>query len=92
MKKIDFCNYDENGEEDKDKWEVDYDGEFSPFFDAISNKKNFDDNRYNPVYMVGEGHFEVEDQAGKFVSLSNDKIDVMEKDDLYAEILQRGIK
>ena len=42
--------------------------------------------------MGGEGPVEVEDQAGKFVLLSNEKIDAMNKDYLYAEILQRGIK
>ena len=42
--------------------------------------------------MVGEGHVEVKDQAVKFIPLSNGEIDATKKDQLYAEILQRGIK
>ena len=38
-KKIDFFNYNENDEEDKYKWEVDYDGDFGPFLDAIADEK-----------------------------------------------------
>ena len=90
--KIDFCNYNENYAADKYKWEVDYDGEVSPFFDAIADEKEFNDVRENPVSMGGKGDLEAEDQAGKFVPLSNDKIDEMKKDDFYADILQREIK
>ena len=42
--KLDLCNYDENDEEDKDKWEVDSDGEVDPFFNAIADEKDFDDD------------------------------------------------
>ena len=42
MKKIDFCNYDENGMVDQDKWEVDSYGEVGPLFDVISDEKKFD--------------------------------------------------
>ena len=46
----------------------------------------------NHVSMGGEGHAEVKDQAMKFIPLSNGEIDATKKDQLYAEILQRGIK
>ena len=39
MKKIYFCNYDENDAADKDKWGFDYDGEFGPVFNAIADEK-----------------------------------------------------
>ena len=78
-KNIDLCNYDENDKEDKDKWEVDYDGKIGPFFNAITNEKDFDNVRENPVPMGGEGHAEVKYQAGEFVLLSNDKIDDTKK-------------
>ena len=42
--------------------------------------------------MGGERHVEVEDQARKLVLLSNDNIDETKKDNLYADILHRGIK
>ena len=42
--------------------------------------------------MVGEGHSEVEDQAGKFVIIYNDKIYAMNQDQLYTNIFQIGIK
>ena len=42
--------------------------------------------------MVGQGHFEVEYQAGKFVPLSNDKIDAIKKRYFYDVIFQIGIK
>ena len=42
--------------------------------------------------MGGAVHVEVEDQARKFVPLSNAIIYAIKKDNLYAEILQRGIK
>ena len=78
-KNIDLCNYDENDKEDKDKCEVDYDGKIGPFFNAITNEKDFDNVRENPVPMGGEGHAEVKYQAGEFVLLSNDKIDDTKK-------------
>ena len=68
-KNIYFCKYYTNYEEYKDKWEVDYDGDVGLFFYAIADEKEFDDSRDNLVSMVGEGHFEVEYQAGKFVLL-----------------------
>ena len=55
-KKIDFCNYNENDEEDKYKWYVDSDGDIGPFFYAITDKKEFDKEKENPVSMGGEGH------------------------------------
>ena len=64
-----YAAYDENDEEDKDKWEVYYDGGVVPLLDAITNEKGFDDDRENPVYMVGEGHVEVEVQSEKFVPI-----------------------
>ena len=42
--------------------------------------------------MGGAVHVEVEDQARKFVPLSNAIIYAIKKDNLYAEIFQRGIK
>ena len=51
--KIDFCNCDENYNEDKYKWEVDYVGKFGTFFDDIADEKDFDDGRENPVSMGG---------------------------------------
>ena len=42
--------------------------------------------------MGGERHVEVEDQARNLVLLSNDNIDETKKDNLYADILNRGIK
>ena len=92
MKKIDLYNYDENYVADQDKWEVDSDGEVGPFFGAIADEKEFDDDRENPVSKGGEGATEVKYQARKLITLSNDKIDAMKKDQLYADILQRGIK
>ena len=65
-KKIDLCNYDENDEENKYKWEVDSDGDADPFFDAISDEKKFDYYRENPMSMGGEVHAEVKDQSGNF--------------------------
>ena len=53
MKKIYLCNYEENDGENKDKWEVDSDGEVGPFFDAIADEKEFGDVRDNPVSMGG---------------------------------------
>ena len=52
-KKIDLCNYDENDEENKYKWEVDSDGDAYPFFDAIADEKKFENNRENPLSMGG---------------------------------------
>ena len=42
--------------------------------------------------MGGEGHVEVEYQAGGFVLISSENIDATKKDGFYADILQRGIK
>ena len=55
-KKIYFSKYDENYEEDKDKWEVDSGGGVDPFFGAIADVKYFDNDRENPVFTGGEGH------------------------------------
>ena len=51
--------------------EVDYDGVVGPFFSEIADKKDIDDDRYNPVSMRGQVNVEVEDQSGNFVTLSN---------------------
>ena len=40
----------------------------------------------------GEEHDEVGYQVGKFVPISNHKIDTMKKDYFYAEIFEIGIK
>ena len=69
MKKIDLCNYNKNDDDDKFKWEVDYDGDVGTFFDAIAYEKEFDEDRENPVSMGGDGHVGVQDQAGKFIIL-----------------------
>ena len=42
--------------------------------------------------MGGEGATEVKYQAGKSVPLSNNEINAMKKDQLYADYLQKGIK
>ena len=44
------------------------------------------------MYMGGEVHGEVKDQARKFVTLSNCEIDATKEDQLYAELLQIGLK
>ena len=44
-KKIDLCSYNKNDQEYKDKCEVDYNGNVGPFFDAITDEKEFDDDR-----------------------------------------------
>ena len=54
MKKIGFCNYAKNNEDDKDKGEVDYDGDVGPFFHAIAYEKCFDGGKDNPTF-VGNG-------------------------------------
>ena len=59
MKKIYFWNYDENDEEDKDKWGVDYDGVFGPFLNIIEYEKEFGYYIENNVSMGEEGHNEV---------------------------------
>ena len=69
MKNIDLWNYNENDGSDKEKWEVYSEGVVGSFFNAISDDKYFEDDRDNPVYMGGERHAGVEDQAGKFVML-----------------------
>ena len=58
-KNIDLCHYDENNVADQDKWQVDSDGETSPFFDFITDLKEFDDYRDKPVSMGGLGANEV---------------------------------
>ena len=77
---------------DQDKWEVDYDGEVGTFFDAISDEKESKNDRKNPVSMRGGGTNEVEYQSGKFVPISNGKINTTKKGQLYADIFHRGIK
>ena len=42
--------------------------------------------------MGGEGRVKVEDRDRKVIPLSNYKIHATKKDDLYAELLYRGIK
>ena len=51
--KIDLCNYNENDEEDKDKMKVDSVGDFSHSSNAVAYEKEFDNNRDNPVSVVG---------------------------------------
>ena len=77
---------------DQDKWEVDSYGEIGPLFDSIVDEKYVEDNRENTVSTGGEGHADVEDQAWKSVPLSNNNIDETKKYQLYADILQIGIK
>ena len=48
--------YDENDEADKEKQEVDYDGEVGTFFYAIVDEKGFDGDRENNASMGGEGN------------------------------------
>ena len=72
---------------DEDKWGVDSDGGVGPFFDAIAYEKEFDDNRENPMSMGGEGHAEVEYQAGKLIELSNSDIHAMKKEIFYYKLL-----
>ena len=67
---------------------VDYDGDVGPFFKTIAYQRQFDDDRENPLSMRGKGHIGVQDQAGGFVITSNDNIDAMKKDGLYAEIFR----
>ena len=90
--KIDFYNYDEYDVKYKEKWEIDCDGDVSPFFGAIAYEKKFDDDRDNHVSLGGKGHVGVKDQDRKSVLLSNYNIDAMKKDNFYAEILKIGIK
>ena len=91
-KKIDFCIYDENDEADGDKWEVHYNREVGPFFGSIADDKEFDGDRENHVYMVGEENVKVKYQDGKFITLSSYKINAMKKNYLYGDIFQRCIK
>ena len=44
------------------------------------------------MYIGGEGTTEVEYQYGKFVEISNDNIDAMNKGKLYSNIFQICIK
>ena len=92
IKEIAFCNYDENYDIDKDKWEVDSDGEVGPFSSTITDEKEFENDRDNPVLMGGGGHVGVEDQAGKLVPISNGNINAMNKENFYPEIFQRKIQ
>ena len=91
-KKVYFCNYNKNDEDNKDKWEVDNDGDVGPFFYIISDEKDFEYDRYNPVSMGGEVNVEVEYQDGKCILLYYENIYAMNKDYMYAEIFQRGTK
>ena len=59
---------------------------------AIADEKEFDDSRENHMYMGGEGHAEVEHQAGKLIEISNSEIYAMKEEDLYHEILQILVK
>ena len=52
-KKIDLCNYSENYAVDKDEWEFYSDGEAVPFFNTISDHKDFDDDRENHFSVGG---------------------------------------
>ena len=59
---------------------------------GIADEKEFEDVRQNPMYMGGEGHAEVEHQAGKLIEISNSEIYAMKEEDLYHEILQILVK
>ena len=63
-------------------------GKLVPFFYDVVDDKEFENYRGDIVYMGGEGHGEVKDQAGRFVPLSNCEIDATKEDQLYAELLQ----
>ena len=65
---------------DQENSYVDSDGEVGPFFSATTDENYFEDDIDNPVSMGGEGHDEVEDKSGKFVTLSNSGIDEMNRD------------
>ena len=41
-KKIDLCNYVEIDEEDKEKWEVDSDGDSGPFFMTLKTRRSLE--------------------------------------------------
>ena len=62
----------------------------SVLFDEIADEKDSDNDRDNPVSMVGEGHVEVEDQSGRFVPILNDNINAMKRDDFCSEIFIEG--
>ena len=53
----DLCIYDENDAADQDKWKVDSYGEVCTFLNHTIDKKEFDDDRDNPVSMGGEVHY-----------------------------------
>ena len=91
-KKIDFWNYDENNEADKDNWGVDDYGKVGPFFNYIAEEKGFEGGIYNPVSMERQGHVKSGDQARNFVPLSNYNFDVINKDSFYAELFHWGIE
>ena len=61
-----------------------------PFF-AIADEKEFEDVRDNPVSVGGEVHVEKEYQSGKFVTISNDKIDLSNEDNLCDKLIHIGI-
>ena len=42
--------------------------------------------------VLREGHYEVKDQSGRFVTISNGDIYSMKKDQFYSDILNRYIK
>ena len=90
--KIYLCTYDVNDVSDQDKWEVDSGGGVGKILGVIADEKEFDNDRDNTVSMVEEVHAEVEDQDGRFVLVSNNKIDTMKKDQLCADILKIRIK
>ena len=75
---------------DKEKWEVDYDGEVCTFLMPLHMRRILKIIKRKPMSMGEEKCVEVEYQAGRLVPLSNEKIDAMKKDYFYAEILHRG--
>ena len=75
---------------DQDKWEVDSNGEVGPILDAISDEREYDEDRDNPVSTEGKGYNEVKYQSGRFVKLSNRDIDATKKYKFYSDRLQRG--
>ena len=75
---------------DKEKWEVNSDGQIGTFLGEISDDKDFEYDRDNHVTMIWEGTNEVEYQYVEFILLSNNKNCVMMKYQAYADILQRG--
>ena len=64
---------------DQNKWEVDSDGEVGSILDAISDEREYDDDRDNPVSTEGKVYNEVKYQSGKFVKLSNHDVGATKK-------------